>query len=142
MEAGRRLTSAGDVASESGHGFLGSDTQSGTVSGRSWRHAKQKGSFGYTLATGGREDLALVCVVGARDRDRQFDVYVGDTKLASPDLRGEAPGLVRVLTLPISAELARGRSSLTVRFQSRGAGDSATASVFECMLVPANPSET
>ncbi len=127
---------AGDLASESAHGYQGASTFSGEVSGHTWREAQQKGSFSYRLATGGRDDLALLCVIGAQDRDRKFDVFVDDTKLDTPGLDGRAPGMLRTISLPVPAGLARGKQALTVRFQCRGSWDTATANLFECLLVP------
>jgi hypothetical protein len=109
-----------DVArldSETAHAVVlsGEGLQTGAISGHTWRQAPRGASFGYTLATGGRENLSLLCVVGARDRHRRF---------------------VRTFSLPIPAELSRDKTTVTVRFQARDEWDAASANVFECLLVP------
>jgi hypothetical protein len=108
----------------------------GTISGRTWREAPRGASFGYTLATGGREDLSLLCVVGARDSHRSFDVWVEGARIEPPELDGQAPGLVRLFRLPVPAELSRGKTVVRVRFQARDDWDATSANLFECLLVP------
>lgn len=128
---------AGDLTSESAHDYHGAGTFSGDVSGHTWREAQQTGSFSYRLVTGGHDDLALLCVIGTRDRNRKFDVYIDDTKLDTPALDGQGPGMQRTISLPVPAGLSRGKKALTIHFQTRGNWDAATANIFECLLVPA-----
>jgi uncharacterized protein len=129
----------GNRGSERVHEFTqtGEGHHSGVISGRSWRQALRQASFGYTLATGGHENLSLLCVVGARDEHRSFDIFIEDTRLEPPVLDGESPGLVHAFSLAIPAELTRGKTALAVRFQARDAWDATTANMFECLLVPA-----
>jgi hypothetical protein len=128
----------GDRASETAHAAVlhGEGLQMGTISGRTWRQAHRGASFGYTLATGGREDLSLLCAVGARDSHRRFDVWVEGTRIEPPQLDGQAPGLVRLVSLPVQAELSRGKTAIRVRFQARDEWDATSANLFECLLVP------
>jgi uncharacterized protein len=128
----------GNTASERAHGMTvtGDGTHTGEVSGQTWRQILRNTTCTYTLATGGRENLTLLCVVGARDSHRRFDFWIGETKLAPPELDGQAPGLVRTFSLPIPPELSRGQSTLTVRIQPRDEWDATSANVFECLLVP------
>ena len=114
----------------------GEGLQMGTISGRTWREAPRGASFGYTLATGGREDLSLHCVVGARDRHRRFDVWVEGMRIEPPELDGQAHGLVRLFSLPVPAKLSRGKTVIRVRFQARDDWDATSANLFECLLVP------
>ena len=129
----------GNLDSETAHALVltGDGLHTGTLSGHNWRQAPRGASFGYTLATGGRDDLSLLCVVGARDRHRRFDVWVEETKIEPPELDGQSPGLVRTFTLPIPAEVTRDRAAITVRFQARDEWDATSANLFECLLVPA-----
>ncbi|MGD8897984.1 MAG: glycoside hydrolase family 127 protein [Acidobacteriota bacterium] len=130
----------GDLGSETAHALVlgGEGEHTGTISGRTWRQALGNASFGYTLATDGQEDLVLLCVVGARDRHRSFDVWVEGARIEPPELDGQAPGLVRTFSLPIPAELIRNKTAITVRFQPRDEWDATSASLFECLLVPAS----
>lgn len=131
----------GDPASEAAHAVVlaGTGFHSGTLSGQPWRQCLRGASFGYVLATQGREDLALLCVVGARDRPRAYDVWVEDAKLAPPAFEEDAPGLVRTFRLPVPAELLRGKTTVRVRFQPRDEWDATTANLFECLLAPTPP---
>jgi hypothetical protein len=128
----------GNIQSETAHALVlgGEGLHAGTVSGQTWRQALRDSSFGYTLATGGQEDLSLLCVVGARDRNRRFDIWAEDTKMEPPELDGLAPGLVRTFSLPIPADLTRDKTAIHVRFEARGAWDATSANLFECLLVP------
>jgi hypothetical protein len=128
----------GSLESETAHALVlrGEDLHTGMVSGQTWRQALRNASFGYTLATGGHDDLSLLCVVGARDRHRHFDVWVEDTRIEPPELDGQAPGLVRTFILPIPAELSRDKTAVAVRFQARDEWDATSANLFECLLVP------
>jgi hypothetical protein len=126
---------AGDATSESAHAVQATNSQTGTVAGRTWRHARSSGAFSYRLHTKGvspDEPLALSCVFGARDKNHAFSILVDGTKLAAPALDGEAPGVVRLETYPIPPELRRGRDAITITFQAADRWAAATANVFGC----------
>ena len=126
---------AGDATSEGTHAVRASNSQTGSVAGRTWRQARNPGAFSYRLATMGAaagEALALSCVFGARDKDRAFSLLVDETKLATPGLDGEAPGVVRLETYAIPEELWRGRDAITVTFRAANRWAGATANVFGC----------
>jgi hypothetical protein len=129
---------AGDVASESAHAVQATNSVSGMLSGRAWRQAGQGGGFSYRLSLGEAgpdAKLVLVCVFGARDRNRAFDILVDGVEIATPELDGAAPGEVRLETYALPADLVRGRDAITVRFQAADRWDAATANVFCCALV-------
>jgi hypothetical protein len=126
----------GDTTSEAAHAYAGKGTVSGVLNGRTWRQAQQSGLFTYTLATQGHGSLTLRCVVGAHDRHRPFAITIGETTVETPVFTDDAPGLVRTFDLPVPADVVREQSHVTVRFQSRGPWDSATANLFECLLLP------
>jgi hypothetical protein len=126
---------AGDATSESAHAVQATNSQTGTVAGRTWRHARSSGAFSYRLQTKGAspdEPLALSCVFGARDRNQGFSIVVDGTTLATPELDGEAPGVVRLETYALPPELRRGRDTLTITFQAADRWATATANVFGC----------
>ena len=74
----------------------------------------------------------MACVFGARDKDRAFSILVDGTKLATPELDGEAPGVVRLETYRLPPELRRGRDTITITFQAADRWAAATANVFGC----------
>jgi uncharacterized protein len=126
---------AGDATSEGTHAVRASNSQTGTVAGRTWRQAQSPGAFSYRLDTRSAspgEALALSCVFGARDKDRAFSLLVDGTRLATPELDGEAPGVIRLETYALPVELWRGRDAITITFQPAGRRTAATANVFGC----------
>jgi DUF1680 family protein len=126
---------AGDATSEGAHALRASNSQTGTVAGRTWRQAQNPGAFSYRLGTKGAspgDALALNCVFGARDRDRAFSLLVDGTKLATPELDGEAPGVIRLETYALPVELWRGRDAITLTIRAADRWAAATANVFGC----------
>jgi hypothetical protein len=128
---------AGDAGSESAHAAQARDSRTGRLDGRTWRQAQNAGTFSYRLATSDvapDEPLVLSCVFGARDKDRAFTILVDGTRLASPDLDGNAPGVVRVETFLVPPGVRREPSAFTVTFQAADRWDAATANVFGCAV--------
>ena len=126
---------AGDATSEGAHAVQAANSQTGKVAGRTWRQARNPGAFRYRLRTKGarpEEALALTCVFGARDKDRAFSILVDGTKLAAPELDGEAPGVVRLQAYPIAPDVWRGRDTITITFQAADRWAATTANVFGC----------
>jgi DUF1680 family protein len=131
---------AGNATSEGAHAVQATHSQTGEIDGRTWRQAQSEGAFSYRLGTKGAssgEPLELVCVFGARDKGHAFTILVDATKLASPELDGEAPGVVRVETFPIAPELWGSRDAITVTFQAAARWNAVTANVFGCALTRA-----
>ncbi|HVU16936.1 MAG TPA: beta-L-arabinofuranosidase domain-containing protein [Candidatus Didemnitutus sp.] len=129
------FVAAGDLESEARHAIRTGKTDSGQVDGRTWREAQKGESIAYTLATQGQEKLTLVCAYGARDRARKFDLWVDDTRLATPKLTGENAGEIVFEKYEIPANLLTGKKSVTVKFQSDKNWDGVTANIFACALV-------
>lgn len=128
---------AGDATSESAHALQASGSRTGTIGGRTWRQAQNRGAFGYRLATGGvapDEPLALSCVFGARDKARAFSILVDGTPIASPALDGDRPGVVRIDSFPIPPGVRREQGAVTVAFRAADRWDAATANVFGCAV--------
>jgi len=57
-------------------------------------------------------------------------------RIEPPELDGQAPGLVRTFSVPIPADVCRGKTAITVRFEARDEWDATSANLFECLLVP------
>jgi DUF1680 family protein len=126
---------AGDAASEGAHAVRATNSLAGTIAGRTWRQAQNPGAFGYRLdirEASSESALELSCVFGARDRNRAFSILVDGTTLATPELDGEAPGVVRMETWALPAELRRGRDAITITFQAADRWAATTANVFGC----------
>ncbi len=135
-EAAIDRVDVGNMNSEAAHRFEGEETLRGTLAGNAWRRGLQKGGLSYEIRTDREKDLTLVCVIGARDENRTFHVFVDDTKLELPVWEGEEPGQYRVIQVPIPTELADGKDTLRIRFQAEGSWNATTANLFECLLVP------
>jgi len=128
----------GDERSEGGHRFKGKGTDTGIVSGRSWREAQNGGFFSYELEPKGQAGpLALVCAYGSRDMARNFEIYVDGQKIAAPQPDGRAPGPIFIERYDLPVAATAGKSSVTVKFEAATKWDAATANVFACALVPA-----
>jgi DUF1680 family protein len=128
---------AGDTDSEGAHAVQARSSRTGRIDGRTWRQAQNTGAFSYRLATrdvAADEPLALSCAFGARDKDREFSILVDGSPLASPQLDGEAPGVVRIETFPVPPSVRRQPDALTLTFQAANRWDAATANVFACAV--------
>jgi hypothetical protein len=142
QEAELRVTAldsvvAGDATSESAHALQARGSRVGTIGGRTWRQAQSGGAFSYRLATGGAgpdQPLALSCLLGARDEGRAFTILVDGTPLASPELDGDAPGVVRIETVEVPPGVRREQGAFTVTFQAADRWDAATPNVFACAV--------
>jgi hypothetical protein len=59
---------------------------------------------------------------------------VEGTTLATPELDGDAPGVIRLESYALPADLWRGRDAMTITFQAAGRWAATTANVFGCGL--------
>jgi len=114
----------GDPESEYEHRFEGSNSRSGYNNGGYWRDADgdEGGFYQYTLATGGETNLVLQALYWGNDSgDRTFDIYIDDQHLANENIVGkwQVDDFVNA-EYPIPPEMAAGKKSVTVKFQSTG----------------------
>jgi len=126
----------GDLASEARHQAAATKSTEGTLKGKGWRYAEKGGSFSYRLKAPKNGAAILACAYGSHDRARTFDVFVGDQKVASPQLTGDTGGEITVETYEIPAALIANQDSVTVRFQAGPNWNHATGTVFGVALVP------
>jgi len=110
----------GDEASERAHHLQGENTSAGEFSGRHWRHAVDGGWFSYEMAVLPDEPVELLCTYWGSDTgNRVFDVLVDGVKIATQTLNNNAPGKFFDVVHPLPAELTRGKSKVTVRWQAQ-----------------------
>jgi hypothetical protein len=136
QESATDLVKPGDATSEGAHRIRIDKSDSGVVAGRCWRQAQIGGYFSYELQTKDAKALSLVCAYGSRDKARTFEVFVNETKIATPELDGTAPGEIVIQRYDVPPAAHAGKSTVTVKFQAGPKWDGATANVFGCALVP------
>lgn len=115
----------GEQQSEVDHGFKGEKTNSGTHGERSWRDARAW--FSYEMKVQGGDELWATFL--GSDRGREFEVFVGEARLAEVKLKGGREGfVVEKWTLP-----AGGSGTQTVKFVAKPG--SIAGGVFEVRVV-------
>ncbi len=106
------------------HRFQSERCECGDFNGRKWREAAG-GWFSYEMAVDPNAPVALVATYwGGEWHTRNFDILVDGEKVGTQRLRTDHPGDFFDVTYPIPAELTRGKSKVTVRFQA-GPGETA-----------------
>jgi hypothetical protein len=107
----------GDEQNERAHRLQGDRT--GT-DGKSWRHAVDGGWFSWDLKVLPNQPQELrVKYWGGDTGGREFDIVGDGQKLAAVKLDNNKPGEFFEEAYSIPAEITRGRSKITVRFQAR-----------------------
>ncbi|MBB5353093.1 hypothetical protein HNR46_003346 [Haloferula luteola] len=109
---------AGEQQPEVEHDLKGEGMETGLHNGRRWRHGQW---IQYTLRTHGEKDLDLVVTYWGGDSGRQFDILVGGTRLATQELKGEAPDQFIEKRYPIPAEVLASakEGKIDVRFEAK-----------------------
>ena len=128
----------GNEQSERDHALRGANTQ---TDGSNWRHAPDGGWFSWDLKVlPGKPQELSVRYCGDDTGGREFDVLVGEQKLATVKLDKNRPGTFYEETYPIPVELTQDKNWVTVRFQAhpgRLAGG-----VFGCAVLRAHDGTT
>ena len=124
----------GNQRSERKHGLKGEKTEAGPFGGRQWRHATDGGWFSYDLKVlRDKPAELLVNYWGSDAGEREFDVLVDGTKIATQKLENNRPERFYDEVYPIPADLTKGKDKVTVRFQAhpgRTAGG-----IFDCRVL-------
>ncbi len=107
----------GEQQPEVEHGFKATESSTGEHRGRRWRDGK---SFQYTLKTQGAGEAELAITYWGGDRDRAFDIFANEERIAQVSLDAERPGEFITRRYPIpSAVLAKAKDGgLKVRFEA------------------------
>ena len=90
---------------------------------RSYRDSRDGGWFSYEMKVSPDQPVKLLCTYwGGEGTPRQFDVLVDDQKVASQHLHDDRADEFFDVEYPVPAELTRGKSHVTVRFQAEPHG--------------------
>jgi len=112
------LVTTGQAESEKQHHVQGERTHVGAHLERGWRDANGGGWFSYDLRVLPDQPMTLLCTYwGSDEGQRRFDVLVNDTRIATEQLNRDKPDEFFDVQYAIPAELTRGKTSITVRFQ-------------------------
>ena len=91
----------------------------GTAQERRYRDAWDGGWFSYEMTVPPDRPVKLLCTYwGGEGNARQFDLLVDGQKIASQLLHNNQPDQFFDVEYPVPAELTRGKSRVTVRFQA------------------------
>ena len=116
------------------HAMAGEKTGAGPYADRYWRHAVDGGWFSYEMKVPEGRPVDLVCCYWGSDvGPRVFDILVDGKKIATQKLNNNRPDTFYDEVYRIPAELTRGKTKITVRFQAHP-GNMA-GGVFDCRLV-------
>ncbi|MCX8155914.1 MAG: glycoside hydrolase family 127 protein [Verrucomicrobiae bacterium] len=109
----------GEMQPERDHNLRGERTAVGDFNGRKWRHATDGGWFAFDMKVEPQTKHELLCTYwGSEMGQRNFDILVDDVKIATQKLLNNQPGKFFDQIYPIPAELTRGKSKVTIKFQA------------------------
>ncbi len=105
--------------SEQDHALRSQNSNAGNFGDRSWRDALNGGFFEFDLKVNPDAPGSLVVTYwGSESGNRSFDVLVQGQKVGSQTLQNNKPNEFFDVTYPVPAELLKGQSKVTVRFQA------------------------
>ena len=108
----------GDANSERQHKLQGEKTGAGEFNERNWRHTGVGGWFSYQMNVQSDRPADLCCTYwGSDGLNREFDVLVDGVKVATQKLASKHPGKFFDETYSIPADLTKGKTHVTIRFQ-------------------------
>jgi len=109
----------GEMQPERDHRLRGERTSAGEFNGRKFRHATDGGWFSFEMKVDPQATHELLCTYwGSESGQRNFDILVNDTKIATQKLLNNQPGKFFDQSYPIPAELTRGKDRVTIKFQA------------------------
>lgn len=105
----------GVMLSENEHGLRSERSSTGVAFGRPFREARSGGWFSFDVAVPPNSPADLVCTAWGGDRGRRtFDLFVGNTKIATQTLDGSSPNRFVDFSHPIPTGAAD-RVTVTLR---------------------------
>jgi DUF1680 family protein len=111
---------AGEEQEERDHNFKGERTDTREFNDRNFRYAETNGWFAWELKVLPNQPQELsVSYAGGGRGGSALEVFVDDTKVGTerPSTTGRGPG-ANTKTYPLSADLLKGKTKVTVKFQA------------------------
>lgn len=129
---------AGTQQSESDHDMQTTNSSKGSYNGEYYRDGEM---FSYKLQTKGHTDgvTLMVRYWGGDNGNRQFDILVDNTVIATESLTGGKNEFVNV-EYSIPSELLEGKTSIRVKFKAKS-GNTAGGVYYLRLLMPASAAE-
>lgn len=123
----------GEMQPERDHAFDGVFTNAGEHQGRRWRDAGPRGWFAFTMKVPDTGPAVLVCTYWGSDiGEREFDISIDDTVIASQTLDNNQPNRFFDVPYPIPPELTAGKAHVRVKFT--GKPGKTTGGLFGCRI--------
>lgn len=110
----------GEMQPERDHNLQGENTSAGPFRDRKWRHAVDGGWFAFDMKVDPGKPCDLVATYWGSDGggNREFDILVEGTKIATQELESNRPGRFFEVFYSIPGKLTRDKEKVTVRFQA------------------------
>lgn len=122
-----------DESAEKSHNLQGENTQAGAYMDKTWRHA-HNGWFSWDLDVLPNAPMTVLCTYWGDDvPPRTFDIMVDGATIATQSLNRNKPGEFFTVEYAVPAEITRGKSKVTVRFQAHE--NNTAGGVFECVVL-------
>ncbi len=113
------LLRIGEQQPEKDRNLQGEKTRAGDSGGRKWRDAVDGGWFSFEMAVAPDLPNELHCTYwGGETGDREFDIVVDGTVIATRRLYQDKPGEFFEVVHEIPEDLTHGKNKITIRFQA------------------------
>lgn len=110
----------GEMQPERDHNVQGEKSDPVEAMGRKLRHAYDGGWFSYEMKVSPTQTNELLCTWwGNETGERNFDIFVDGTRIASQKLTNKKTGQFWDATYPIPTELTRSKEKITVKLQAQ-----------------------
>ena len=101
--------------------------------GRMGREARKGGYFSFDIKINPTISNSLLCTYIGDDKNRAFDIWVDDSKLASVEWNGGETGRFYDVEYPIPANLLAGKSTITIKIEANTA--KTAGRIFGCRII-------
>lgn len=110
----------GEMQPERDHDVQSKNSDDGEFAGRKFRHAWDGGWFSFEMKVDSAATNELVCTWwGSESGERNFDILVDGTKIASQKLLKNQPLKFWDANYPIPVALTRGKEKVTIKLQAQ-----------------------
>lgn len=128
------LIRLGEMQPERDHDFKGEHETMGEDHQKKWRAAENGGYLSYSLKTDPNAQNTLINTYwGMDNRDRVFDIWIDDVKLATEDLNKYKESRFYDISYIIPIELTKGKKNVTVKLAAKPRNSAGP--VYGCRMV-------